>query len=217
MAGYFHLAATGQVECRLRKPPQIHVAASDTKVVYDHSKSQAQLDNFENDTISPYGPNVRSHVGGLMSGEVSVSQNIKIMQETWANINSGCLYIDTVKVDIHIKPTIYIANHYKKSGCMYHAIMEHEKKHIQVDRMIVNKYTNIIIKALDTNLKKIGYSHGPYTLQQLPQVQTKLQKYTQDIVRSYADVMSNERQKLQQEVDSLAEYQRVQNSCRGKP
>lgn len=215
VAGYFHLAS-GSIECKLKKAPQIHVSASDTNVRYDHTKTQKQLDALGTDTVSPYGKNVQTHVGGLMAGEVSISQNIRIMQETWPNMNAGCLYIDSLKVNIHIKPVIYIARDYPKTGCMYKAIMEHEKKHIQVDRMIVNKYTNIIIHGLDKALKKVGYAHGPFSKGALQQQQAMLQQYSQDIVKQYSEAMSAERRKLQQDVDNLREYERVQAQCRGR-
>ncbi len=215
LAGYFHLAS-GQINCTLKKAPQIHVAASDTSVAYDHSRSQSELDNFQIDTVSPYGANVQTHVGGLMAGEVSISQNIRIMQETYPNINMGCLYIDSVKVQIHVKPKIYIAREYLKTGCMYKEIMIHEKKHVAVDRMIVNKYTNLIVKGLDAALKKVGYAHGPMKIGQIAYNQEALQTYAQKVLKQYSEAMSAERSKLQQEVDSLQEYERVQAQCRGK-
>jgi len=215
VAGYFHLAAA-DIQCKLKKAPQIHVSASDTKVRYDHTKNQGQLDKLGTDTVSPYGKEVTTHVGGLMSGEVSVAQNIRILTETFPSLNAGCLYIDSMNVEIHIDPTIYIAKEFPKDGCMYKAVMEHEKKHIKADRMIINKYTTIIIKGLDAALRKAGYSYGPYSTGQLPVRQKAIQEFTQTIVRDYSAKMSAERKKMQQEIDSLEEYERVNNSCRGK-
>lgn len=216
MASYIHLAAF-DVKCQLKSAPQISVVASDTNVKYDNTKSQAELDNFDNDTISPYGANVQTHVGGLMSGEVSVSQNIRTLQETYDRADVGCVYVDSIKVDIHITPTIYIANHYPKNGCMYKEIMIHEKKHIKVDRMIVNKYTNIIIKGLDAAFKKAGgYAYGPMKKSEIRPAQEKLQAYSRGIIKQYADMMNSERQMLQQRVDSLEEYERVNKACEGK-
>ena len=215
MAGYFHLAA-GKIECKLKKTPEIQVSATDTNVHYDHSKTQAEMDRMETDTVSPYGDNIQSHVGGLMSGEVRVSQNIRIMQETYPALNTGCLYIDPMTINIHIDPTIYIAKEFKKSGCMYKEIMNHEKKHIKVDRAIVNKYTSIIVKGLNDAFKKLGYAHGPYSLGHLPTVQKKLQDYAQALVKKYSDDMSTERRALQQQVDTLQEYERVRRLCEDK-
>ncbi len=214
-AGYFHLASA-DIKCQLKQSPRIDIVASDTSVRYDHTKYQRQLDALGTDTVSPYGKNVQAHVGGLMSGEVSISQNISIMRETWPGMNAGCLYVDSIKVNIHIKPTIYIAREYSKNSCMYKAIMEHEKKHIAVDRKIVNKYTNLIVKGLDEAFKKFGYAQGPFTIGQIEPQQKRIQQFSQNVVQVYSDKMTAERRKLQQEVDSLEEYNRVNNLCRGK-
>ncbi len=215
MAGYMHLAAY-DLKCQLKRAPQINITASDTAVKYDTSKSQAELDNFQYDTVSPYGQNVQTHVGGLMSGSVSISQNIRIMQETYAALNQGCLYIDSINVKIHIDPTIYIANHYKRTGCMFNAIMEHEQKHIKVDRMIVNKYSALIGKSLYAALKPANYTYGPFQMSQMPLAQENIQASVQSILKTYSEQMSAERQAKQQAVDSLQEYERVRKLCLGK-
>ncbi len=215
VAGYFHLAAA-DIECKLKKAPQIHVVASDTNVEYDHTKNQAALDKMGTDTVSPYGKGVTTHVGGLMAGEVSISQNIRILTETFPSLNAGCLYIDSLKVEIHIDPKIFIAREFPKTGCMYSAVMEHEKKHIRADRLIVNKYTTVIIDALDAALKKAGYAYGPYSAGEISAAQKEIQKFTQGIVRAYSAKMNAERKKMQQDIDTLQEYQRVNNMCKGK-
>lgn len=215
MAGYVQLAS-GQVECKLKKAPEISVAASDTKVKYDHSKSKAQLQGFDIDTVSPYAPNVQTHVGGLMSGEVRISQNTRFMQETYPTINAGCLYIDKIDIKIHVDPTIYIAKDYPYGSCMYNAVIEHEKKHVQVDRAIVNKYTKLIVQAVDTTMKRVGYSHGPFLLQKLPSQQEILNANVNKVVKQYSDQMNIERKQLQQQVDSIQEYDRVNSLCKGQ-
>lgn len=215
MAGYVELVS-GQIACNLKTAPKINVAASDTSVIYDHSKSQRELDNFENDTVSPYAANVQTHVGGLMAGEVRVSQSMRLMQETWPNLNRGCVFIDEVNVNLHIKPTVYIAREYAKGSCMYNAIMEHERKHVHVDRLIINKYSNLIVNGMNEALKKIGYAHGPFTIDDIPRQQEAVQKYAQDVLQVYGDRMSEERRIMQQGVDTLQEYERVQAQCRGR-
>lgn len=215
VAGYFHLASA-DIKCQLKQSPRVDIAASDTSVRYDHTKTQVELDRLGTDTESPYGAGVRSHVGGLMSGEVSISQNIRIMQEIYPTLNAGCLYVESIKVNIHLNPTIYIAKEFTKDSCMYDAVMEHEKKHITVDRQIVNKYTKLIVHGLDAAFKGFGYAQGPFTKGQLPAQQKIMQEFSQGIVQSYAQKMTEERKARQQAVDTLEEYNRVNNLCRGK-
>lgn len=215
LASYVELAS-GSVKCHLKKAPQITITATDTTVKYDHTKTQAQLDNFQVDTINPYGEEVQSHVGGLMSGEVSISENMRFATESYPMINAGCLYIDRVNVELHINPTIFIARDYPKGGCMYNAVMEHEKKHIAVDREIVNKYSTLIINSLNTSLKQVGYAQGPFSLQQMPSVQEKMKQTVHGVIKLYSAKMSEERRARQQKVDSIQEYDRVSNMCRPK-
>lgn len=215
MAGHLYMAAAG-IECRLKQAPRIEVVTTDTKVKYDHTKTQEQLDKFDVSTLSPYGRNIRTHVGGLMNGEVSLVQNTAIMKETYPSANAGCLYVHKITVKIHINPTIYIAKDYSKSGCMYHAIMEHEKKHIAVDRDIINKYAPIIESGLKTFLKKNNYAYGPFNAGDLAGSEQKIRDIIQGKVKQYANKMSDERQARQQAVDSLQEYERVRMLCEGK-
>lgn len=212
MAAYLHLAKA-EIRCKPPKVPQISVVASDTKVRYDHTKYQNELDQFDVDTVNPYGDTVQSHVGGLMSGRIEVSQNMRFMQETYPALGTGCIHVAKVDVRIHIDPTIYIARDYPKGGCMYNAIMEHEKKHIRVDREIVNKYTGHIVKGLNSALKQIGFTHGPMSVSQIPAAQEKVNTVLSSVTSQYAEYMNQERRKLQQQIDTIEEYERVRKLC----
>lgn len=214
VAGYVHLAS-GQVQCNLRKTPQISVSASDYKVRYDHSKSQRDLEKMDRDTISPYGANIKTHVGGLMNGEISISQNIRFYQETYPGLNVGCLYVDTITVKLDMKPVIYVSKSYPKGSCMYNSVLEHEKKHVSVDQALVVKYRGPMSEALHQALHQLGHKKGPMRTSSLSQAQRDLQSSIQAVVRKYSAQLTAERKKRQQDVDSLVEYERVQARCKG--
>lgn len=216
MAGYLHLAAAGDITCQLRKSPEITVAASDTTLKINNSKSKKELNTFDIDTVSPYGNNIPSHVGGLMSGELKTTSNASVMSESYPALNATCLSINKITVKINIDPTIYIAKEYKPGTCMYNAIMGHERKHVQTDRMIVNKYIKLIGDALDKYYKAIDYKYGPIPTQLSKEGQEKLVGPANKIVSEYARRMNDERRKVQQGIDSLEEYERVNNACPGE-
>jgi hypothetical protein len=215
MAGYVQLVS-GQIKCSLPKTPQIMVTTTSTPVRYDYTKSQRQLETMGNDTVSPYGARVKTHVGGLMKGEVTVSQNMRFYQETYPNVRAGCLYIDSIKVDLHMKPVIYVAREHKKSSCMHQSILEHEKKHVMVDQTLISKYRDIITAALQSALPDIRNAKGPFSSSALPSEQKKLQTHVQGIVKKYSAQLTEERKKRQQDVDTLEEYERVQAQCGGR-
>lgn len=213
LAGYLHLAG-GAVKCEPKRTPTVAVTASDIKIHYDHTKSQKQLDGFDIDTISPYDAKIQSHVGGLMSGEVRISQSLQFMQETYPAINSGCLFINYLDVKIVLSPTIYISKEYAKGSCMYNAVMEHERKHVELDRQIINKYTGLLIGDLKTYLQRTGYKYGPMSIRKIPEAQKAINETLGGFIRQYSKTLNDERKRRQQDIDTREEYDRVNNLCR---
>lgn len=213
VAGYFHLAS--DVQCKTRKPPQITVSASDASIHYDHSKTQNELSTFDNDTISPYPAGSNTHIEGLMNGEIGTSYTMKFYQVHYPTLNAGCTYLDSVNVNIKVKPTIYIASDYREGSCMYRAIMEHEKKHIAVDRLIITKFDQMVTRALNDDLAGADASSKLYNLRDLPASQKIIEDHVGGLISSLSAKMTQERREKQQQVDTLQEYRRVQRQCEG--
>jgi hypothetical protein len=215
MAGYVQLASADMV-CKARKEQRVTVSVSETNVRYNHDRSQNQLDRVKHDTISPYGKEVRARVGGLTEGEVTLSQNVRVLQETFPRLNMGCLYLHSIEAKLHIKPVVYIAREFPKGSCMYDAILEHEKKHLQVDQEVVAKYRGLIEGDLKKQARSLPFSTGPYESGAIKSAQIKIQNYFQEIVKQYSKRMGEERRARQQAVDTLEEYESVQAQCEGK-
>lgn len=221
--GILHLATSeakvkgdikSQIECVAKISPKINVLPTKSRVKYNLTKSKNDLERFDIDTISPYGTNSNAHVGGLMSGKIQLKQQTEFMQETYDHVGYGCVYIKSIDVKIHIDPTIYIANENKRGSCKYNEILNHEKKHVREDRLIVNKYSGLIAKDLKTALTTSGYSFGPYEISKIADVQKKLQSDLEGIVKNRHEQMNLERKKRQQAIDSLNEYERISKACR---
>ncbi len=215
MAGYVTLAS-GQIKCEIKKSPELAVTATDTALKIDNSKSKAELNQFDIDTVSPYGRNAQVHVGGLMSGEIKTSSNVSIMSETYPALNAACLLVNKITVKIHVDPTIYIAREYKRGSCMYASVLEHEQKHVRTDRILVNKYTGLIAKALDAEFRKTNYAFGPVRAMNVDEEQRRISHVTSRIVKDLSEKMNEERRILQQKIDTLEEYNRVSNACKGR-
>ncbi len=213
-AGLLHMAqAQPDVACNAGKAPKVIVKPSKSEIYYDFSRSQANLDGMDIDTVSPYGPGKETHVGGLMSGEIQVKNRVSYLIERYEGQGQACLHYDTIEVSIHIDPTIYVASDYKRGSCMHNAILDHEQKHIKVDRLIVNKYSERIGKAISLVLNKYGPTYGPVPMTQVEATQKKLHEYISQIVSKESERMNSERKVAQQNIDNLQEYERVQKLC----
>jgi len=218
LAGYVELVAAKPLKCTPLKAPQITVTASSTDITTDHSRSIAELSApvpGAKRGKSPYDGMTNVFTEGLMLGSVKMPGQFGYQGQTFSN-GQGCIHIDTINVRIEINPRIYIAREYKEGTCHYNAVMEHEQKHVAVERFIVNKYIQVVGDALKKNLDARGYVFGPIPAEQMKIAQQDLSNFLTAVIEPYAAKMSAEREKLQSEVDSLAEYQRVDKLCPDK-
>lgn len=207
----------GKIErtpCTLRKSPTISVLPTKSNIRYDFTKSKAELNNFDIDTISPYGPGAHTDVGGLMEGEIQVSQKISFMFEEYRNSGQACVHYDKIDVKIHIDPTIYVASDFPPGSCEHNAVLGHERKHIKMDRLIVNKYAKRIGREIYRQISRAGFSYGPVNSSSVKSLQKQMQDNVSNIVKAETDRMNEERRRRQQGIDNLAEYERVRNACR---
>ncbi len=208
--------AYAPIACVPRIPPKVSVIPSKSQVKYDFSKSRSDLQNFDIDTISPYGPEHKSHVGGLMSGSIQIGRSIGYMHETYKQVGKGCVHLKEIDVKIHIEPTIYIASEYKKGSCLYNEILKHEKKHVREDQLIVNKYAMKIGQALAKVMDDNGPVFGPYKIEELPAIQKNMNETLGTVIDSFNTKMNDERRVRQQAIDSRSEYDQVSERCRGR-
>lgn len=219
MAGMLHLAPTpvlAEVKCVAKTVPKINVLPSKSRVSYDFTKTKAQLNSVDVDTVSPYGPQHKTNVSGLMSGSIQVKHQVSFMHETYDQLDQGCIYLKSIDVKIHIDPTIFIASEYPKGSCMHNAVLGHERKHVREDQLIVNKYSNIVGKALYSMVKSQEAAFGPYEKARMPFVQQNIQNSLNTIVKKYNQKMNEERQQRQQAIDSLEEYESIGERCPDK-
>lgn len=227
-AGALTIATTGLILasgggdaswCRASDVPKIEILPSTHEIHYDYSKSQAELSQFHIDTKNPYGGNVITDVGGLMQGGIKVSSGLQMGTLTHQRKNEICMWYKNVKLEVWISPTIYVNSKYRKGSCEAKSILGHEHKHIAVDRKVVNKYADLIGKALVKDIKR-RYLYGPVSLEHKDVLQNRMQDHIKEIIDYYTAKMNEERRQLQQGVDSLEEYERVNTlidyTCKGK-
>lgn len=204
--------ADAETWCEAKNPPSIEIHTSTDDISYNFTLSKKDLDHFETSTINPYASNIITDVGGLMKGGIETKQNISFGTMTNHSTQQICFWHDKMEIYIHIKPTIYIANNFPRGSCMFNAIMEHEQKHVLVDREIVNKYATLIGNAVRSDIAQ-SRLFGPAPLSQKDDIQAAIGKRMQSLLDQFTAQMSDERRKRQQKIDSLEEYERINHLC----
>lgn len=219
LASHLMLASTTPtVKCIMKTAPQITVSAVGLDRGIDHTKSVRDLNAFKPQTSpSPYGMGADTYIQGLAKGGVSVQGQYQFSGHEYPSLSQGCLFVDKVNITITLDSTIFIAREYKEGTCFYKAVLEHERKHRAVDRALVNKYSNIIVKAVNNTMKTIGYAQGPFDSSQKEAIQARIANVVGSILSQYGDNFSVERERMQTNVDTLTEYDRVHALCKDWP
>lgn len=205
-------AGAAPVTCPAQQKATVNIKWRADPVRYNFTQSENQLRKMHIDTVNPYGKQVRTDVGGLMSGSIQVKSNFQVSNLGYESLNLVCLWMDQVNIDISMAPTIYIASEHKQGTCRHNAVMEHELKHVATDKQIAAEYTPKIKAALNNALARVGVV-GPKPMREQPAYQKKMMDYLGAEVRKVTDQMYEVRKQRQQAVDSLAEYERVSRLC----
>ena len=202
--------------CAPPKPPTVDVKTDTDRITWVYDRSEKVLDKQHIDTVNPYGNNVITDVGGLMQGGIRMAESMRFGTFTNPNTGQSCMYYDSVSVEFHIFPTIFIASEHAPGTCLHNAIKFHEMKHINVDRDIVNRYAAGVGKSIQAEIQQQGI-YGPFPTSNLPATQSQMKARMESILTAYSNGMDNERRVLQQQVDSLQEYERVNHFCDNRP
>ena len=190
----------------------IHVALEMPEPAINHIKTRADLRNFSVSTKSPYGGENSTHVNGLMRGPVELKTNLTLAWQSNASVHQNCFWYRTVNLTLSLDPTIFVASEIPNDVCYYNAIIEHEMKHVEVDRGLIRDYQNILYDTVENFVREHGtIDRSPFGDEAVAQKQ--LMKSMEGIVKEVHHRMREDRIERQAKIDTLQEYNRVSEQC----
>ncbi|MCC7305750.1 MAG: hypothetical protein IT558_05770 [Alphaproteobacteria bacterium] len=199
--------------CVMPGPTKITVTPSAEKVEYDYSKSLDQLQGVQADTVNPHSFSGLTLMQGFTQGAMKMVPKIKLAYKVYPDFGAGCMWYESIDIRLSLDPAITIAREVKQDSCMYRAVLEHEKKHVAVDRKLLNQYSQIIGKKVYDELKSRGFMAGPFRKEDLEAISARMQDTVEQVVAFQWKKLDIDRTEAQQAVDSLKEYQSVQAQC----
>ena len=207
------LAGASPKICQIPKPAEISVVPTSKPLIIDTERTLAEIGNQNIDTINPYGYNHTTHTNGFMEGGISMRSTVSLDYKQAPQRNAFCLWYDKITIDIEIDPKIVIAKEVAADKCMYNAVLTHEKKHVNVDRKIANKYARAMGKIVFDGLKQRGFIAGPIPPENTQEISDRMKKTVSQLIQLEYKKMEIERAEAQQAVDSLQEYEFVRSRC----
>ena len=205
--------AYARIVCTLPQPPTIEVIPKTAPIQYEFTKSVTDLLDIQTNTVSPYGTHKEQMMLGLHEGQIHIQMKTTLKGTEYKKHNMGCLYFDHVSLTIALNPKIYVIREFPPRSCAHKVVLDHEYKHVEVDRRIVNIYAQRIGDALAQTVNHIG-AVGPFPLQDLPAIQESMVKDLHAQLQSWEKDMVADQLRNQQAVDSLEEYERIGRALR---
>lgn len=205
------LASSGG--CTPPKPAEINVRPKTAEVEIIKKYTLGELQNVKTDTISPHSFSGVSVTQGFMAGRISMIPRVKLDYSQNKYNGTVCIWYDTIDIEIAIDPKIYIGKEVYYNQCQRKATLDHEMKHVHVDRQIVNKYAAIMGQKVFDTLKQRGFAAGPVPGARAQDAANEMQNTVIRLVEHEYKKMGLERMDLQRAVDSKEEYDRVDALC----
>ncbi len=199
------------VTCTINQAAIINIRPQTKEIQYDLEKTSIELGQLQSNTISPYGLNVDQTTGGLRHDQPIIKTVLKYNVVEDPRTQTICMSYHTINVDIQLQPKIYIAKEFNKGRCA-REVIKHEKKHVTVDRKVINKYSKAMGKAIEKAVNEAGVV-GPFPASRSAEMQQMMGSHIENALSSIKLYMTNEMNNLQQQVDSLEEYESVNQYC----
>lgn len=219
-AGFIVLASTAPAPaCPNVNAPQIGVEIAVEKAVVAHDQSIAQMRSTQMDTAVPYQMKQLAHAdrGGMIQDDIKIEYSVQTSEvpgNTAETINMKCVRYDAVQVRLTLKPTIFIAKDYDENSCWYKETYEHEMSHVDMDRVVMEKYKGRLQDGL-----ALAFSgpqdgvQGPVKKSGVKDLKKKMGNDLVNMTNSLLSDMVRERMEQQQGVDSVANYAYIMDQC----
>lgn len=211
--GTLLVLAAGQPSCMAPAPAKINVIPRTAEVQLDTTNTLGQLQTVQTDTINPHSFGGVSYLQGFANGRIAVKPSVKLNYIQDPKTGGICLYYEAITIDISIDPKIFIAKEVYEDKCMGKATLDHEMKHVKVDRQIVNKYAGIMGQKVFKGLEERGFTAGPLAPVYVQQAAERMQKTVFQLLELEYKRMELDRAEAQGSVDSAQEYDRVDALC----
>jgi hypothetical protein len=222
-AGILMLAAgPGALTCTVPEAPRVIITPRTADIKYDFSKSEAELTAMAREkgtTPNAARHDVNTHVGGLRHDRPQTNTNVTVkgMTETWNDKPTRvCLWYGTVELVIDLRPVIYLAREKNVPGACREEILEHERRHVQVDREVMNKFARDVGAAIQREVDMAG-AQGPYPAVNTEAVRSRMADRIHKLVDAHTAAMTRTMDARQALVDSPEEYKRISDICNARP
>ena len=210
--GLFLFAATaGAADCPDAVPPQVRLGPLPSEVRQDFSKSSAELNRIAK-SANPEQADRYADVLGISVADVTYKVEVSAsLSENGDGTFCAALVSLTVGLGF-VDRVVYVARETDSDDCAREQILQHEMKHVRRDDAALGSFIGAVagrFRELVSALKRTPERTAD-------EAQRKLLKEVDAVAARAARTLARGRSKLQAEIDSPEEIDRLTNACDGR-
>lgn len=201
--------AAAELACP-KDQPVVTLELREVQPTIDRSMPRAELTAMSGATSE------NTHTLGMYGATWTIQSQsqLQYMKEQGNRRPRGCVWLSSVKLTVAIDPRlIRIARELRPDSCRYRSVMEHERKHQAVDDDVLARRLPWLRDHLAGALKGMR-TDRPRPVGELEALGGKMVENTTKTVTAAWQQLVDERDRLQREVDTPQEYERVRLQCR---
>lgn len=205
-------AQTPAWECEAYAAPQITIRPIQVAEQYNNNYALDELRLLAGDpTVESAG--LREMPVGLTVANLRLDSSFEIVTQSENKSGETCAQIGRLDVQFGFADTmVYIAHELPPYSCGYNEVLQHERTHLAIDQNIVAHYLPQLRGLMEEQLRRVGVVRARSPEEAEARIRQEINDYLKNLGANIASV----REQYQRQFDSLAEYERLSNSCNGE-
>ncbi len=189
--------------------PVVDLALPEEAPALDHSQTLQQMAALRT-SYDAAALEKSDHAAGLYAAGFNISWSIDYRSVQHPQTREACVDLSRLAVTVTlVDPKIFIAREVNYGSCLYRAVLEHEQRHARVDRQILETARYSMRDTLRRRVMALErVPAGSVTL-----AGELLKSQVADFMQPLMNALSLERVRLQADIDTKEEYQRVSKLC----
>jgi hypothetical protein len=189
------------------RKPQIEIVIDDGSVVYDFTRTRAEMRDVPRE-LGVTAPNHGRDAQGLTFQKLSLAIAVELR---YRDIGGGrCVYPDRVVATVTSEQRVFVDIRYPEGSCERKAVLDHEEEHVRINRAAAHSRERALRNAVETFLVAHPYYPMPPGRALQDAYLVPLQERLKPILSTIRDMANANHAKL----DSPASYAATRARCR---
>ena len=150
---------------------------------------------------------------GITAASLKLDSRYQVRISVNPSDKMACAQISEFDLNFGFDDTVvYLARELPYRSCSYQVVMEHEMKHVKMDKVFVGSYSPYIPEMLEKAIQEIGVIRASSPEVAEKRISAAVTQYMADLGKNFSQVRST----MQAKIDTEDEYARLGKSCNGE-